>query len=305
MGAKEYDYLPPGQRYAAPHSTAFTDKTLSEMKAMVVHADPDRIRSTGQAWSTVHSDLVGGSDGGVLGMLDALVTRLRQHWEGDAAEAFGREAERFRRKIAHAAEHARYTSIALRGAANALQEYKAYVDALNGDDAPLAGLAQFQAGPLGPVNAEGLLNGNRESLSAAQERQLEAAVVMEQLGAAYNSQGTAMASRCDGMGSAGCPDSPGGNVPVEDVLPIPYSVSLPSGRPQDRGPDWALPREPRVRTAAVDGVIGGVRSRVHTVPADRRGGACVTTPGVAGGVVHEVRGGDRSPPQHGVVGAEG
>ncbi|MEU0406511.1 hypothetical protein ABZ307_01620 [Streptomyces griseorubiginosus] len=277
MTEKEYDYLPPGRRYASRHSTAFVAMSLPQMKAMVVHADPEEARSAARGWDAFRAVLVGGEDGGALGVLDAAVTRLMQSWQGRAAENFHGEAERFRNKIADTAEHARYLSIALQGAANALQEYKTHIDAMaKADDAPVS-REGIRADRSNRVNAEDLLNAERGRLSAAEQRGLEAAVVMEQLGAAYNSQVEAMGSWTrESLTAPTCPGTPDGTLPLAEVRPISYSVSA-----RDAPlPPRPRPAEPPVRTET-SGVLGG--HRVSTgISATRR--PADAAPGVTGGV---------------------
>lgn len=298
MAEKEYDYLPPGQRYASGHSTTFAARSLPQMKAMVVHADPEQVRTAGRGWDAFRADLVGGEDGGVLGVLDAAVDRLMQSWQGEAAEAFLGEVERFRRKIADTAEYAGYISIALQGTANALQEYKTHIDAMApADDAPDS-RARISEDRTSRVNAEDLLNADRDRLSVAEQRALEAAVVMEQLGAAYNSQGKAMGSWSrESLTAPSCPGAPGGIVPLAEVRPIPYSVS-PRHAPL---PPRPRPAEPPSRTG-VGGVFGGLPAR--TDAASAAGRRTDTAPGVTGGILRQdlARGGDRTGP-NGVIGA--
>ncbi|GGZ19163.1 WXG100 family type VII secretion target [Streptomyces poonensis] len=281
MAEKEYDYLPPGRRYASRHSTAFAAKSLPQMKAMVVHADPEQARTAGHGWDAFRADLVGGEDGGVLGMLDAVVARLMQSWQGEAAEAFRGEAERFRHKIADTAEYAGYLSVALQGAANALQEYKPHIDAMTpADDAPDS-RARISADRTSRVNAEDLLNADRGGLSAAEQRALEAAVVMEQLGAAYNSQVEAMGSWSrDSLTAPTCPGPPGGTPPLAEVRPIPYSVS-PRHAPL---PPRPRPAEPPGRPGT-GGVFGGRRRSTDAASATGRRPDAV--PGVTGGILQQ------------------
>jgi uncharacterized protein YukE len=278
MAEKEYDYLPPGRGYASRHSTAFAARSLPQLKAMVEHADPEQARTAGHGWDAFHADLVGGEDGGVLGMLNALVDQLKQSWQGDAAEAFLREAERFCHKIADTAEYARCLSISLQGAANALQEYKTHLDAMTPADGAPDTRARISVDPASRVSAEDLLNADRGVLSAAEQRDLEAAVVMEQLGAAYNSQVTAMGSWSrESLTSPSCPGPPDGTLPLAEVRPIPYSVS-----PRN------VPLPPRPRPAekpsgtVVNGIYGGVRASTEAASADGR--RADAAPGVTGGV---------------------
>ncbi|WP_405520818.1 hypothetical protein [Streptomyces canus] len=298
MAEKEYDYLPPGQRYASRHSTAFAARSLPQMKAMVEHADPEQVRTAGHGWDAFRADLVGGEDGGVLGVLDAVVARLRQSWRGEAAEAFLEEAERFSHRIADTAEYARYISVALKGAANALQEYKTHIDAMTPADDTLGSRARTGDDRTSTVNAEDLLNADRGRLSATEHCDLEAAVVMEQLGAAYNSQVKAMGSWSrEKLTEPSCPGAPGGTAPLAEVRPIPYSV------PHRHAPLPPRPRpaEPPSRTG-VDGLFGGLGVSTDTASATGRRADAV--PGVTGGVLQQdsARGRDGTEPDD-VLGA--
>ncbi|MFF0089371.1 WXG100 family type VII secretion target [Streptomyces canus] len=297
MAEKEYDYLPPGQSYASTHSTAFAAGSLSQMKAMVVHADPEQVRTAGRGWDAFRADLVGGEDGGVLGVLDALVTRLTQSWQGEAAEAFLGEAKRFRHKIADTAEYARYISVALQGAANALQEYKTHIDAMTPVDDTPGSRARTSEDRTRGVNAEDLLNAGRGRLSATEQRDLEAAVVMEQLGAAYNSQVKAMGSWSrERLTAPSCPGPPGGTAPLAEVRPIPYSV------PPRHAPLPPRPRPAEPSRTEAGGVFGGLRKSTDAASATGRRADAV--PGVTGGVLEQdsARSRDRTVPK-GVLGA--
>lgn len=247
MAEKEYDYLAPGQGYAARHSTPFADRSLPQLKAMVVHADPEDARTAARGWDAFHADLVGGEDGGVFHVLDALVIRLTQSWRGEAAEAFLVEARRLRQRIADTAEHARYLSIALRGAANALQEYKPHIDAMtSADDTP-------------------------GRLSAAKQPVLKAAVVMEQLGAAYNSQVMAMESWSRvRLAEPSCPGAPGGTVPRAEVRLVPHSVSLSHAPPS--GPPLAEPPNRPGAGGVVEGLGASAEAAVATAAQGVSGG---------------------------------
>ncbi|MFF7639034.1 WXG100 family type VII secretion target [Streptomyces canus] len=280
MAEKEYDYLPPGRGYASRHSTAFAARSLPQMKAMLLHADSEQVRTAGRGWDAFRADLVGGEDGGALGVLEAIVARLMQSWQGEAAEAFLKQAERFRDKVADTAEHARYISLALQGAANALQEYKTHIDAMPPGDA-LDSRARISTDRTSRVNAEDLLNADRGGLSTTEQRDLEAAVVMEQLGAAYNSQVEAMGSWSrESFTAPSCPGAPGGALPLAEVRPIPYSVS-PRHAPR---PPRPRPAEPPTRTG-VGGVLGDLGPGTDAAPAT--GGRADAVPGVAGGVLRQ------------------
>ncbi|MEU9173813.1 hypothetical protein AB0D34_39645 [Streptomyces sp. NPDC048420] len=294
MSEREYDYLPPGRGYASKHTTPFATKSLPQLKAMVEHADPENARTVARGWDAFRADLVAGEDGGALGMLSDLVDRLLQSWRGEAAEAFRVEAERFLRKIDDTAEHARYLAIAVRGAANALQEYKPHIDAMTpSEDTPGSpgpagkGLKDLK----GRENAEDLLKAGGGELSAAKRHDLKAAVAMEQLGAAYNSQSDAMGSWSRvTLADPNCPGAPDGTVPRAEVRPIPRSVSPSQAPPPPRPAEPPSPPGP-------GGVVKTLRS--HTEAASTTG-----VPGVIGGIARQdsARGGDRSIP-NGVLGA--
>lgn len=277
MAEKEYDYLRPGRRYASKHSTAFAASSLREIKAMVVYADPEEIRAAGHGWDAFHEDLVGGEDGGVLGVLDALVARLTRSWQGAAAEAFRAEMERFHHKIADTAEHARYLSTSLRGAANALQEYKTHIDAMPpADDDLLGTMARISEDPTSRMSAEDVLTAGRGRLSAGERHGLEAVVVMEQLGGAYNSQVEAMGTwNREKLTAPDCPGAPGGTVPLAEVSPIPYAVF--SG-------DAPVPPPPPPAESPIRTGVGGVLHGLGAVTGAAAVSGGATEPGVTGGV---------------------
>jgi hypothetical protein len=310
MRDNQYDFLPPGQTYPSEHTTTFAARTLPEMQAMVEYADPEHIRGVGDGFAAVRRVWVEGADGGALGELADIVGTVTRHWEGDAADAFHREVTRLGQMIAEGAEHARYAAMAMWGGANALQEYKTHIDAMAAGDPDDGGL-RLDVDPKSTVNAETLLHRHRGRLAAAEERRLEAAVVMQQLGAAYNSQTAAVRSwRRDSPAGAEFPGLPEGTAPLEEVLPIAYQVSSPhNGPPAARRPRTATPGGPRTRVVldTVSGRLCTVTDQ-HPAPAATApgpyGGASV--PGVVGGIPQQgpppLRG-RRSLPQRGVIGA--
>ncbi|MEU1481007.1 hypothetical protein [Streptomyces sp. NPDC005760] len=291
MSEREYDHLPPGRGYASKHTTPFATKSLPQLKAMVEHADPENARTAARGWDAFRADLVGGEDGGALGLLSELVDRLLQSWQGEAAEAFRVEAERFLRKIDGTAEHARYLAIAVRGAANALQEYKPHIDAMTPSDGIPGSPVPAGKNLKGRENAEDLLKAGGGELSAAKQHVLKAAIAMEQLGAAYNSQSDAMGSWSRvTLADPNCPGAPGGIPPLADVRPIPRSVSPSQAPPPPRPAEQPNPPGP-----------GGV---VESLSANSKAASATGVPGVVGGIAEQdsARGRARSVP-NGVLGA--
>ncbi|GAA2510167.1 hypothetical protein GCM10010406_53200 [Streptomyces thermolineatus] len=277
-GRADYEYTEPTACYAGKHSTPFSGKTLPEMKKMVANAKPGEVERVSKAWKDIETKLVGGS--GVKETFDAAVEAVLQHWEGAAADAFRARAKVISQKITDSAKYAHNTSVAMKGAAHALNEYKPVIDNMempstldsagdfigDGGDRSDAGL---KADLGNNVSTEDALGKHRDSLSAGKERQLEAAIVMEQLGAAYNSQTMAMGSWRQRGGREDLedyPGDPGGVPPVAAVVPVSPAVSRPKpsavgGGGGTPGTGTITPSKP-VAPPRDSAVIGGAQKPV-------------------------------------------
>ncbi|MFE1781146.1 hypothetical protein ACFW9F_00780 [Streptomyces sp. NPDC059506] len=242
MGEKrtEYEYHEPGAAsgYPESHETKFANETLPAMKKMVADAKPGEVERVSKAWKDIETKLVGG--GGVKETFDAAVEAVLEHWEGAAADAFRAHAKKISKKITDSAKYAENTSVAMQGAAKALAAYKPVIDNMEmpdtldragdylGDLGDRGGDKALDADLGNNVSTEDALNKHHGSLSAGKERQLEAAIVMEQLGAAYNSQAKAMGSwKTKKSDDQEFPGDPGGTPPVAAVVPVSPAVSRP------------------------------------------------------------------------------
>ncbi|GAA2512422.1 hypothetical protein GCM10010406_55540 [Streptomyces thermolineatus] len=310
----EYEYTEPTACYAGKHSTQFSGKTLPEMKKMVADARPGEVERVSKAWKNIETKLVGG--GGVKETFDAAVEAVLEHWEGAAADAFRAHAKKISKKIADSAKYAENTSVAMQGAANALKEYKPVIDNMEmpdtldkagdflGDLGDRGGDKALDADLGNKVSTEDALNKHHGSLSAGKERQLEAAIVMEQLGAAYNSQtmamGTWKAKKNDEGGDY--PGDPGGTPPVAAVVPVSPAVSRPKpsavgGGVGGGGVNTISPSKP-VAPPRDSAVIGGAQKpapgpkpQVGTVIDGISGGTGATGGSSVGGVASGGAGG--------------
>lgn len=278
----EYEYTPANMCYSGEHKTNFASLNMKTMKAMVSGANPDEVKRVAKGWADLYTQLVGGNaaagsggEGGILKIFTSAVDEVLEHWEGEAARRFKAEADKIAKKIRDGAEYARYTSMAMENAGAALADIKPQVEAMevpDGVDSALDWLGdmgsrsdenlkkELAAG----VNTQQALDNNRGDLSAGKEAQLEMAVKMERLGAAYVAQSKAMGTwnrRSRYRDGDDYPGEPGGTPPV------PYAVSGgPSApAPANRGALTPTAQGPGVNSNLVSpepGIHGGT----HTTP---------------------------------------
>ncbi len=191
-----------GQRITPTSPSDFHHRGISELRALVEHANPDAIENSGSHWRA-SADRLGGQDGrgGIRKAFMDAVDHASAHWQGSAAEAFRREALKVLDKVDRTYGHARVverTLIGTResgpetGVAHNLREAKKTMSGIkdpgkvdsalddSGDD------AQFHRDMANPkMDARMALELNRDSLSLSKERQVEAVIVMDELAANY------------------------------------------------------------------------------------------------------------------------
>ncbi|MET8679869.1 hypothetical protein ABZW18_20380 [Streptomyces sp. NPDC004647] len=283
MSGYEYKYYPATMCFNAEHETNFAEMDMDTMKAMVSASNPSDVHDVARGWAEVYNQLVGGSaaegsggGGGIKKIFTAAVDEVLKDWEGDAAESFQAQAKKISKKISDGAEYARYTSVAMGNAASALERIKPEVEAMEKPgtassawdsatdwDRDDSGLKRDLAD--GNKTTEEALDGNRDDLSKGKERQLEMAVKMEQLGAAYSSQYKAMGTwqrRSKQETEEDYPGEPGGTAPVPAVLPggpsSPKSVNAGSTNSAGKGSGYAS--SSGLNSPRTAGITGGVHS---------------------------------------------
>ncbi|CAL9545900.1 hypothetical protein SUDANB58_04346 [Streptomyces sp. enrichment culture] len=177
--------------------TQFINYSLKELKQMLEGTNPGLIEETGRHWGKVNEILAGGEGGGIAGLLDKSVDNVLEHWEGEAAQAFEREARKIAQSLRNVAWHADLNSSQMTDAASQLSRYKAQLD----DIKEPSGWAK-----LGDAlsdwkwdNGESVANDlqdrkltaqevaeiNEGKIGASREAQLNGVAVMENLGAQY------------------------------------------------------------------------------------------------------------------------
>jgi uncharacterized protein YukE len=242
----EYQYQAPTQCYVGEHTTDFAgSKDMDEMKAMLANASVKDVRSASRGWQIVHEQLVGAD--GVKSVFDAAVDHITQHWEGKAADSFAAKAKQISKQISDGAQYAHYTSVAMENAAGALETIKPQVDSMEKPGAISSAWdyvtddgrddSGLKADLAKGVNTQQALDNNRDKLSKGKEAQLEMAVKMEQLGAAYNSQTKSMGSWKKSTtveDKENYPGEPGGAAPVPVVIPSSPAVSSPRSSTSSR-----------------------------------------------------------------------
>ncbi len=160
---------------------------LDGLRAMIESADPDGIHTVSQHWSSVGDDLTSISKG-----LGTHVNNLLEHWSGSSADAFRASATSLNESLTNGAAYANNTSTVLEGASQGPgqgQDGHATRPQLLGEGVTEltseSGDIQFKedAAKLGLKQAIDLDGGQ---LSANEEAQQKAVLVMEKLGKAYN-----------------------------------------------------------------------------------------------------------------------
>ncbi|OEV29797.1 hypothetical protein AN219_14535 [Streptomyces nanshensis] len=286
--------------------TAFaTAEDIDSMKAMLAGARPDQVLDVADGWMAVHDHLVSGG-GSIKSDFDKAVDHVLQHWEGESADEFAKEAKKVSKSITDCSTYASRMSTVMRNVGQQLSDIKPKVEAIekpgtissamnslgdgfSRDDSKWRGEIQGNQG------AQKALDSHHDDLSAGKEEQLKAAALMETLALTYTSQAQTMGSWSrkapprNGPGDGDYPGDPGG------VAPVPIAVT-----PDGGGTGAAVPGASRTGSGAVksaskatspaagtpaaatkvDGVSGG------TATTPRPGGANSGTPsggGVPGG----------------------
>ncbi len=177
--------------------TQFIDYSLKELKRMLEGTNPGEIEEVSRHWGKVNEILAGGQGGGIAGLLDKAVDNVLEHWEGDAATSFEREARRISQSIRNAAWYADLNRSQMADAAHQLRTYKAQLDDIKepstldkiGDaltdwqwDDGSAVANDYRAGKL---TAAQIAQKDEGKIGASREAQLNGVSVMENLGAQY------------------------------------------------------------------------------------------------------------------------
>ncbi|MFD5846750.1 hypothetical protein [Streptomyces chartreusis] len=177
--------------------TQFIEYSLKELKQMLDGTNPGLIEETGRHWGKVNEILSGGQGGGIAGLLDKSVDNVLEHWEGEAARAFEKEARKIAQSIRNAAWHADLNSSQMADAGSQLRRFKAQLDEIEepsgwakvGDalsdwqwDNGEAVASDLQDRKL---TAKEVAEINEGKIGASREAQLNGVAVMENLGAQY------------------------------------------------------------------------------------------------------------------------
>ncbi|MGP2441853.1 WXG100 family type VII secretion target [Streptomyces sp. JW3] len=177
--------------------TSFINYSLKELKQMLEGTNPGAIENVGHHWGEVSEILAGDSDGGIAGALEKSIDNVLEHWEGEAAQAFEKEARKIAQSLRNAAWQADLNSSQMIDAGSQLRRYKDQLDDIKepsgwakvGD-----ALSDWQWD-----NGEAVANDlkdrklttaeiaqiNEGKIGASREAQLNGVAVMENLGAQY------------------------------------------------------------------------------------------------------------------------
>ncbi|MFE7317276.1 hypothetical protein ACFU7T_29885 [Streptomyces sp. NPDC057555] len=241
-----------GQRLTPRSPSGFARHGLPELRAMVEHAGPETIEASGRHWRSA-ADQLGGDDGhgGIRKAFWDAVEHASAHWEGTASQAFRREAAKVLAKIDRSYQHARTvesTLIGSRGAGpetgvahNLREAKKAMVKlqlagAADTATAPPDDDGQFKRDMANPkLDTRMALELNRARLSPRTQRRIEAAIVMDELAAHYEAQGTRLR---EGTGQGLDGDWP--VAPSDHPAPAPVNAAV-TGGPQPHQPTAHAP----------------------------------------------------------------
>jgi uncharacterized protein YukE len=223
---------PGGTYYAGEVKTPFaTDEDIESMRAMVVDAKPELVLNVADEWENIHDLLVNGG-GSVKGDFDRTVRNLLQHWEGEAAEAFARKAERLSKQLGDCGTYARYTATAMRNAGERLSVIKPKIEALAkrrtlggavnriGDAFSRRGGSRLDPGFRGDLGGRRAPDDDDPDFPAGRDDRSKAVALMVDLALTYNSQTYAMNSwqtklpPAQGADMGDYPGEPGGIAPV-------------------------------------------------------------------------------------------
>ena len=255
--------------------TQFINYSLKELKEMLEGTNPDLIEETGRHWGKVDEILAGGEGGGIAGLLDKAVDNVLEHWEGEAAQAFERQARKISQSLRNAAWHADLNRSQMVDAGSQLRRFKAQLDEIKepsgwakvGDalsdwkwDNGEAVASDLQDRKL---TAKEVAEINEGKIGASREAQLNGVAVMENLGAQYmRITGNLQRNRVkdNGDGHVGEPSRDVEYPPP--VVPPGGGASRPSGstsanKPWSAGPTTSVKPSPNVPRD--QGITGGTQ----------------------------------------------
>lgn len=273
---------------------------LNALRAMIEHADPGALETSGDHWRA-SADRLAGQDGngGIRKAFMDAVDHATAHWEGKAADAFRREAAQVLKKIDRTYGHARNVESMLigtrssgpeSGIAHNLRQAKKTMSGIedpgkmesafnsSGDD------SQFHRDMANPkMDARMALEANRDKLSLSKERQVEAVIVMEELANHYRLQSGKVSD------PPGPPPGKGSDWPTEPgVYPPAPPVNMPvPGGPRPK-PSSVTPHA-SAKGSGYDGIGGGMNIQPTHEPVrtglDGLQGGTITPvgPGITGG----------------------
>ncbi|TJZ53049.1 hypothetical protein FCH28_18055 [Streptomyces piniterrae] len=290
-----------GQHLTPTSPSDFHHHGINDLRAMIKHANPGAIETSGQHWRA-SADRLAGEDGrgGIRKSFMDAVDHASAHWEGSAAEAFRREAGKVLEKIDRTYGHSRNVERSLIGSrqsgaqgsvAHSLREAQKAMSNIHdpgtmdklkddkGDD------SQFHRDMANPkMDARMALELNRDNLSLSKERQVEAVIVMDELAANYAAHTSGFR---DGPGE---PPGGGGDWPTspKDLKQQP-PVNMPDTSASRPDPSNYQPKMPNgIGNHAVPPGFGGPNISRPDVPVqtglDGVAGGTMTPPPSAGAI---------------------
>jgi hypothetical protein len=263
--------------------TPFMKMGIPELRSMILDADPNRIYEVSQHWKSVHNMLSGGDGDGktggvdsvsakdsVAGMMLSAVENVLEYWEGDAAEAFRKRANKIMQDIRNSSAWANHYAETLHAVQNDLRNSMAKMrevkepsgwdrawDKLTDDnrsDEQL--LADINKG----VSTDAARKANADSLSKGKEEQLKGVAIMEQLGINYKTYSN-LGIRNDDSRDPFMPPNPSTPMPPPITMRPAGGSGVRSGgsrpEPWSAGSTAGIGQAPAVALLRDTGITGG------------------------------------------------
>ncbi|MFD7918532.1 WXG100 family type VII secretion target [Streptomyces sp. NPDC059740] len=289
------------------YTTRFNAHSLDELKGMLDGADPGAVHTVANHWTTLHQNLVGA--GGIKEQFQNAVNKVLESWHGDSADRFKEKATEIVKNIDDGAPYAEHTAKTMHEVADTLSKKMGQVtpvdDGWNWSD-DVWTFGQIDDDDLNAALATGadtqaLLDANRDNLSGHQQKRLEAAVHMQELGTTYVAKAAALkvpgSNRREDRLPDGNGNGDGSNGGGTDIMTPPMggggfggggsgSLRLPTKGGGSAGGNAKMPTAPKIPTVTTPGISGGTGSvkpgtpTVHT-GLDGLGDPGKTTPSIA------------------------
>lgn len=219
---------------------------LQNLRAMVMHADPNAIQDVSVQWTSIHEALTSSAKD-----LDLHVNNLMQNWTGATADGFRANGQKLSAQLTNSAEYARVTSSAMSDAAFALSDAQAKMPSMPSNWQKFTRSVTSENGDIQfkqDAAAHGLqyaVQHDGAQLSAVEQAHQQGVVVMEELGTKYNAASAQLATAGSGSSGGGTylPPGDGGGTKIPTPHP-PGGGPVGPGGPNPPGGPTPVPPTP-------------------------------------------------------------